>query len=317
MSFDGLLGNERLKQNLTGAFSKNRISHFYLISGPVGSGKKTLSRLLAAAALCTGERKPCLSCAHCRKAMGNTHPDLITIDDPEKKHVPIDLIRDARADIYIQPNEANRKIYLFPRAQDMRPEAQNALLKILEEPPAYGVFILLTDNAEKLLPTVRSRCTELSLTALPENVLRPALEKACPQATPQQITGAIGRSGGYLGQAMALLEQSEESSESTLQFLKAYAGSDALGLMQVLVPMEKWKRDVLVAELEQWLLSLSNALCARSGVTATQPMADAIGASRSGKDIMNAIDALQKAIDYAQRNISPGAICGYLAWALR
>lgn len=317
MGFEGLLGNDRLKQNLASAFAKNRISHFYLISGPVGSGKKTLSRLLAAAALCTGENKPCLSCTHCRKAMAGTHPDLITIDDPEKKHVPIELIRDARADIYIQPNEADRKIYLFPRAQDMRTEAQNALLKILEEPPAYGVFILMTDNAEKLLPTVRSRCTELALTALPENILRPALEKACPQATPQQIAGAIGRSGGYLGQAKALLEESEEAGENTLRFLRAYAGSDPLGLVQVLVPMEKWKRDVLVEELERWLITLSDALCARSGIPPTQPMADTVGTARSGSDIMNAINALQKAIDYAQRNISPGAVCGYLTWALR
>lgn len=317
MGFDGLLGNDRLKQNLTSAFAKNRISHFYLISGPVGSGKKTLSRLLAAAALCTGENKPCLSCAHCRKVIASTHPDLITIDDPEKKHVPIELIRDARADIYIQPNEASRKIYLFPRAQDMLPPAQNALLKILEEPPAYGVFILLTDNAEKLLPTVRSRCTELSLTSLPENILRSALEKACPQATPQQIAGAIGRSGGYLGQAKAILEESGEIGENTMRFFNAYANSDSLGMTQVLVPMEKWKRDALVAELEMWMLTLSNALCARSGIAPTQPMADIVGTARSGKDIMNAINALQKAIEYAQRNVSPGAICGFLVWELR
>lgn len=317
MGFDGLLGNDRLKQNLTSAFAKNRISHFYLISGPVGSGKKTLSRFFAAAALCTGENKPCLSCAHCRKVIASTHPDLITIDDPEKKHVPIELIRDARADIYIQPNEASRKIYLFPRAQDMLPPAQNALLKILEEPPAYGVFILLTDNAEKLLPTVRSRCTELSLTSLPENILRSALEKACPQATPQQIAGAIGRSGGYLGQAKAILEESGEIGENTMRFFNAYANSDSLGMTQVLVPMEKWKRDALVEELEMWMLTLSNALCARSGIAPTQPMADIVGTARSGKDIMNAINALQKAIEYAQRNVSPGAICGFLVWELR
>lgn len=317
MGFDGLLGNDRLKQNLTSAFAKNRISHFYLISGPVGSGKKTLSRFLAAAALCTGENKPCLSCAHCRKVIASTHPDLITIDDPEKKHVPIELIRDARADIYIQPNEASRKIYLFPRAQDMLPPAQNALLKILEEPPAYGVFILLTDNAEKLLPTVRSRCTELSLTSLPENILRSALEKDCPQATPQQIAGAIGRSGGYLGQAKAILEESGEIGENTMRFFNAYANSDSLGITQVLVPMEKWKRDALVAELEMWMRTLSNALCARSGIAPTQPMADIVGTARSGKDIMNAINALQKAIEYAQRNVSPGAICGFLVWELR
>ncbi len=317
MGFDALLGNDRLKQNLTGAFARNRVSHFYLISGPVGSGKKTLAQLLAAAAVCTGDQKPCLNCNHCRKVMAGTHPDFITVDDPEKKNVPVDLVRNARADIFVQPNEAARKVYLFPRAQDMRAEAQNALLKILEEPPAYGVFILLTDNAEKLLPTVRSRCTELALTALPESVLRPALEKACPQASAQQITGAIGRSGGYLGQAVAILEESEDASQTTMSFLKAYAASDTVGLLQVLVPMEKWKRDALAEELERWLPVLADALAARSGRTPTQPMAGEIGAARSGSEIMHGITALQKAIDYTKRNISPGAVCGYLQWELR
>lgn len=317
MGFDGLLGNDRVKQNLTAAFQKNRVSHFYLISGPAGSGKRTLTRLLAAASVCTGAEKPCLACPHCRKVMAGTHPDFITIDDPEKKHVPIDLIRQARADIYIQPNEADRKIYCIPRAQDMRMEAQNALLKILEEPPPYGVFILLTDNAEKLLPTVRSRCTELALSALPEQLLRPALEKACPQATPQQITGAIGRSGGYLGQAIAILEESEDASENTLRFLKAYESADPVALLQVLVPMEKWKRDALAEELEGWLLCITNALTARNGVTATQPMAAEVAAARTARDLMYAAKTLQKAIDYTKRNISPGAVCGYLAWELR
>lgn len=317
MGFDMLLGNDRLKQNLAGAFARNRVSHFYLIAGPAGSGKKTLARLLAAAAMCSGENRPCLSCSHCRKVMAGTHPDFITIDDPEKKHVPVELIRNARSDVFIQPNEADRKIYLFPRAQDMRVEAQNALLKILEEPPAYGVFLLLTDNAEKLLPTVRSRCTELSLQALPETVLRSALEKACPQAAFQQIAGAIGRSGGYLGQAMEILQESEDATQTTTAFLQAYANSDSFGLTQVLVPMEKFKRDALVEELERWLPVLADALCARSGSTPTQPMADKICAARSGQDLIRAISALQKAIDYARRNISPGAVCGYLQWELR
>lgn len=317
MGFDSLLGNERLKQNLTGAFARNRVSHFYLISGPAGSGKKTLARLLAAASVCTGDGKPCMACSHCRKVMAGTHPDYITVDDPEKKHVPVELVRNARADIFVQPNEASRKIYLFPRAQDMRPEAQNALLKILEEPPSYGVFLLVTDNAEKLLPTVRSRCTELALTALPENVLRPALEKACPQASTQQITGAIARSGGYLGQATAILEESEDSTQTTLSFLKAYASADSVALLNVLVPMEKWKRDALAEELERWLPVLVDALAARSGRPITQPMADTIGARRSGSEILHGIAVLQKAIDYTKGNISPGAVCGYLQWELR
>lgn len=317
MGFEALLGNDRVKQNLTAAFARNRVSHFYLISGPEGAGKKTLARLLAAASVCTGEEKPCLNCSHCRKVMADTHPDFITVDDPEKKYVPVELVRNARADIFIQPNEAGRKVYLFPRAQDMRTEAQNALLKILEEPPSYGVFILLTDNAEKLLPTVRSRCTELALTALPDIVLRGALESRYPKSDAGQIAGAMSRSGGYLGQAMAIMEESEDASATTVSFLKAYAAADAVALMQVLVPLEKWKRDALVPELERWLTVLADALAARSGRTPTQPMAEQIGAVRTGGELISGINALQKAVDYTRRNISPGAVCGYLQWELR
>lgn len=317
MGFDMLLGNDRLKQNLTGAFARNRISHFYLISGPAGSGKHTLAQLLAAAALCTGSQKPCCQCSHCRKVLSGTHPDLITVDDPEKKNIPVELIRTARADIYIQPNEAERKVYLIPRAHDMLPPSQNALLKILEEPPAYGVFILLADNPEKMLPTIRSRCMELAMTALPEPVLRQALQKDYPQADPEQIVGAITRSGGYLGQAKQIMEASEDISQTTMGFLKSYAQGDAMGLLQVLAPMEKWKRDQLIDELELWLQALTNALTARSGIAPTQPMAAQISTSKSAKDLNRAICTLQKCIEYAQYNVSTGAICGHLLWELR
>lgn len=317
MGFEGLLGNDRLKNNLRSAFEKNRISHFYLICGPAGSGRHTLARLLAAAIMCNAEEKPCMTCAACRKVMNGNHPDFITVDDPEKKHVPVELVRSAREDIYIRPNEGNRKIYLFPRAQDMRVEAQNALLKVLEEPPAYGVFILLTDNPEKLLPTVRSRCTELALSALPEQVLKSALQKACPQATPEQLSGAAARSGGYLGQAIAALQELDEESQTAVGFLESYARSDTMGIVQILVSMEKWKRDALIEELQRWLQSITNALSARSGMAATQPMAGKIAAARTGQDLMKAVKALQKAITYARGNVSPAAICGYLSWELR
>ncbi len=317
MSFDSLLGNEQLKANLSRSLRGGHISHFYLISGPSGSGRHTLARLLAAAILCQNSSKPCLHCVPCRKVMDNAHPDFITVDDPEKKTVPVDLIRQARADIYIQPNESDYKIYLFPRAQDMGLPGQNALLKVLEEPPHYGVFILLTDNPERLLPTVRSRCTELSLRPLDEKTLRAALRQEFPTADDESVRAAIARSGGFLGQAKQLLAEGNSVPPQTADFAAAFAGKDALALTRTLVPMEKWKRDQLIPLLEQWLQLLESGLACRSGMPAVSNLARDMGTRRSPGDLMAAITALKKAIEYAQSNVSPAAICGWLSWELR
>ena len=315
MGFESLLGNQRLKQNIEAAISRGRISHFYLISGPEGSGKKTLARLLSAAILCRGEQRPCFSCAACRKVMSNNHPDLITVEDPEHKHVAVKIVRQIREDMFVRPNEADKKIYLFP--QDLGIEGQNALLKILEEPPSYGVFMLLTDNPEKLLPTVRSRCTELSLQSLPEAVLRQRLQQEFPDADAESVTAAIGRSGGYLGQARKLLEDGGAITPETQAFARSFGEKDPLLLVQTLVPMEKWKRDQLLPELEQWAQLLQQALVCRSGMQALTPAARELASLRSSAELLQALRHIQKAIEYIQGNVSVAAVCGWLQWALR
>ena len=316
MGFDKLLGNDQLKENLRAARRKGRLSHFYLLSGPRGAGKHTLAELIAAAMLCKEPDGPCGVCRHCRKILSGNHPDYITIDDPTKKTVPVDLIREARSDIFVRPNEGDKKIYLFPRAQDMGIPGQNALLKVLEEPPAYGVFLLLTDNPEKLLPTVRSRCVELKLRALPEGLLERKLREEFPDAEAEQIAAAIGRSGGYLGQARELLS-GQGLSENALNFAAAFAARDTFGLQKLLTPMEKWKRDTLIPALQEWLELLEQALLVRSGLPAVTSQAAAIGTARSPQDLMRCCAALKKAMEYAQGNVSCAAICGYLEWALR
>ena len=314
MSFEGLLGNERLKENLRMSVGRGRISHFYLISGPTGSGKHTLAKLLSAAILCQGDSKPCLSCNACRKVMGDAHPDCITITDPDHKTVAVDIVRDARADMYVMPNESDRKVYIFP--QELRVEGQNALLKILEEPPEYGVFILLSDNPEKLLPTVRSRCAELNLLALPEGILRQSLKEKFPNADEESLSAAIMRSGGYLGQAMALLDAGAVSPQ-TEAFVESFANRNSAQLLQVLVPMEKWKRDQAIPEWQVWLQLLTDALTCHAGQKATSPLSRQLSETRSSQELLQAIEVLQKMIEYAQGNISVAAICGYMQWALR
>lgn len=317
MGFESLLGNERLKEDLRQSLRRGRSAHFYLLSGPAGSGRHTLARLLAAGLMCTGQEKPCGVCEGCRKVISGVHPDFITVDDPEKKTVPVELIRQARADMYVQPNEGDKKIYLFPRAQDMGIPGQNALLKILEEPPAYGVFLLITDNPESLLPTIRSRCRMLTLQPIPEDILRRELERRFPKQDRQTIDAAISRGGGYLGQAVSLLESGEGLLPQTLDFCAAFAARDVLGLVGTLVPMEKWKRDQLIPALRQWLTILEESLACRAGGRAITEQARQLAASRSSADLLAAVRQLQKCIEYAQGNVSCAAICGYLQWALR
>ena len=313
MSFDALLGNEQLKTDLARSLQTGHISHCYLITGPQGSGKHTLARLLAAAILCQGRDKPCGVCHPCRKVLEGGHPDFITWEDPDYQKIPVKLIRETfRPDVFIKPNESEHKIYMI--SQELGLEGQNALLTILEEPPAYAVFLLLADNPQKLLPTVRSRCRELKLSALPRQLLEERLSRDFPQASREDLRRAAERSGGFLGQAKALLEEGLSLPPQTAAFVRAFAGGDALALTELLVPMEKWKRDALIPVLSGWLAILEEAL---AGYREISTLAGEIAARRTAPDLYRAIQALQKALTYAQGNVSPGAICGWLAWALR
>ena len=201
--------------------------------------------------------------------------------------------------------------------QELGIEGQNALLKILEEPPSYGVFILLTTNAEQLLPTVRSRCTELALAALPEELLINQLQKEYPQATQETLAAAAARSGGYLGQARTLLEQDDVLPPQTEEFLNSFANKNALELSKNLLSIEKWKRDQLVPILGSWIALLEEALACRSGMRCLHPITEVLASRRSSQELMHAVSCLQKAADYAQSNVSVAAVCGWLSWQLR
>lgn len=312
MEFGTLLGNDALKQRLSAALAKGQLSHCYLISGPEGSGKRTLARLLAAAMQCTERKKPCCRCPQCRKALDGMHPDIITVDDPEKKGVSVKLVREACADLYVRPNEGAKKIYIFPRAQELNPQGQNALLKCIEEPPAYGVFFLLTDNASRLLPTIRSRCVELRMAPLSDAQLISALQTRLPGADVQTLRAAALRSGGYLGQALTLAQENASLLPQTEAFAAAYASGSSGGLLRVLAPMEKLKREQLRPILLQWYALLTSALTAQNGQPPLRKESSQIAASRSAADLLRAVDALDQAQKLLDANVGTAHICGAL-----
>ena len=270
---------EHLDAVLAAAAVQDRFSHFYLVSGGDDEGRRAFARRLAEAMLCESQgSRPCGVCPACRKVLSGSHPDLITVDDPSRKTVPVELVRQAREDVFIRPNEGRRKIYVFPRAQDLGLPGQNALLKVLEEPPAYGVFLLLADNPARLLPTVRSRCTELKL---------PPAKQAPEAPLPQ-----------------------------TERFAAAYAARDPVALLALLTSMEKCKRDELSRILTQWQDLLASALRARLGAGEPEPAWAGVSAAHSPRELRSAVERVARALTLLDGNVSPGAVCGSLLWEL-
>ena len=143
------------------AADEHRLSHAVILTG---RGDLTAAaRFLAAAHVCEGEHKPCLTCRHCRKALEGVHPDVISVQDTEHKELTVEAVRALRKDVYIRPNEAERKVYIIADCRQLNERDQNVLLKIVEEGPPYAAFVFCADTLHALLPTIRSRCVELRL----------------------------------------------------------------------------------------------------------------------------------------------------------
>jgi len=154
-----------LLNNLSALIDGGRVPHAMVIDGGSAEKREEFAISLASALLCTGgDEKPCKDCPSCKKIKAGSHPDVIIVEaEDKKKTISIDVIRKMRDDAYVLPNEANNKIYIIKQADTMQPYAQNALLKILEEPPKYASFILLCDYHTALLPTVLSRCVVFNI----------------------------------------------------------------------------------------------------------------------------------------------------------
>lgn len=205
--FDGLLKYQRAYGLLEDDMKRNAVRHAYIFEGVKGVGKRTAALWFSAALQCAGEAPPCGVCGSCAKHAARFHPDFEMLGDGEDK-LSVGVVREIRATIYVKPFMADKKIYVINNADRMNDKAQNALLKVFEEPPGYGVLILLVQNPGNLLPTIRSRGAQLAFEPFPEACLRDYVSKKYPAfADKSEFISAF--SGGVIGRAIDLCENGE------------------------------------------------------------------------------------------------------------
>ena len=173
-SFKDVVGHKDILKYISSAVENNRVSHAYILIGERGSGKKMLANLFAMTLLCeTGDNEPCGKCHSCKQAEGGNHPDIIRVTHEKPNSISVDDIRtQVNNTVDIKPYQGPYKVYIIPQADMMTPQAQNAILKTIEEPPSYAVFLLLTENAETLLPTINSRCVMLKLRNIKDTLIK-------------------------------------------------------------------------------------------------------------------------------------------------
>ncbi|MCD8355038.1 MAG: DNA polymerase III subunit [Clostridia bacterium] len=232
MTFEDLLGNRSLKQALQHALN-GRFPQSILLTGPAGIGKMTTARLLTAALLCENkELKPCGACTACRKVENTLHSDVSVIDLGDAE-IKVDTARAIRSDCAVLPGDGDRRVFLIRHAHNMNASAQNALLKLLEEPPAYAFFILMTENAGAILPTILSRCTRFAFAPLDMAEVMQLLQQKYPDRSREEMQAAAAGCQGIAGDAIAALsEDIGGTAEYAGDFLQALGTKDELEIFR-------------------------------------------------------------------------------------
>lgn len=222
-SFRDVVGHKDVIRYIRNAVTENKVSHAYIINGERGSGKKMLASLYATTLLCEkGGSDPCNTCHSCIQAESGNHPDIIWVGHEKPGSIGVEDIRNqVNNTVAIKPYQGPYKVYIIPQADIMTVQAQNALLKTIEEPPEYVVIMLLTENAEVLLPTINSRCVMLKLRNIKDALIKKYLmEKLEVPDYKADVCTAFAQ--GNMGKAIMLAnsEHFNEIREEVLQLMR-------------------------------------------------------------------------------------------------
>lgn len=212
--FNDILGNDLMKEQFSNALETGQISHAYLVTGEKGMGKKTFAQAFCLMLFCgkrQGEEDACLNCPDCKKILSRNHPDVIWVTHEKPDSISVDEIREQVNDtVGIRPYEGKKKVYIIDEAEKMTQQAQNALLKTLEEPPEYAVILLLAGDVKQLLPTILSRTVKISIKPRTDKQIREFLE-AHYEVPEDRMDICVAFARGNLGKAIALLTNEEFS----------------------------------------------------------------------------------------------------------
>ena len=221
--FQDILGHEQIIEHLQNAIKTDQVSHAYILDGPDMSGKKMIADAFSMTLECEKKgTEPCMECHSCKQALGKNQPDIIYLQHEKPNTISVDDIRSQiNNDIGVKPYSSPYKVYIVDEAEKMNVQAQNALLKTIEEPPAYAVILLLTNNAEIFLPTILSRCVRLSLKAVPDEKIKAYLMENY-EVPDYKADVCVAFAQGNVGKAIELAESEDfnEIKNSALQLIK-------------------------------------------------------------------------------------------------
>ena len=175
--FNNIIGNEKIKNDLETILKNDNVFHSYMFIGTDGIGKKEFAKEFAKAILCTETNKPCGKCKSCLEFEGKNNPDFYYIGLGEEKSIKIEVVRQMQKKLQELPIVSNKKVYLIDDFEYMTPEAQNCMLKTIEEPPEFVTLILITANENKILNTIKSRCLKIYFNNIEDEVLKKYLEE--------------------------------------------------------------------------------------------------------------------------------------------